>query len=350
VVGRSLTFAVPGRLDTPTGGYAYDRRVIAELATLGWRVDILEIGEGFPFPDAATHAHAKSMLERASSAAPLVIDGLAFGVMDDIAPELARTHRLIALVHHPLALETGLAPQAAFALRKSERAALVCAQRVIVTIKQTAGILRSDYGVSPDRITVAPPGNDPMSFSPGSSDGICRLLSVGAIVPRKGYENLVAALAQVHNPAWFLTIAGDTTRDADCAAMLQMQIENAGLAARVRLAGAVSDGELEMLYHEADVFVTASLFEGYGMAALTALACGLPLVATRVGALEDIPGDAAIRVSPGDTTALATALTDVIRDADLRGRMRMAAQNASHNLPTWREAAIAVAAAIEPAA
>jgi glycosyltransferase involved in cell wall biosynthesis len=350
VVGRHLTFAIPGRLDTPTGGYAYDRRVIAELSAQGWRVDVCEIGDGFPFPDAATRAQARAMLESAPAAAPLVIDGLAFGVMDDIAPALARTHRLIALVHHPLACETGLAPDIPAAFRRSERAALASARHVIATAPQTAHLLRIEYAVNAEKITVACPGNDPMPPSVGSNDGICHLLSVGAIVPRKGCHGLIAALASLPDRAWHLTIAGDATRDQACTTALRDQVAKAGLGARVRIAGAVSDSELDALYRHVDVFVTASLFEGYGMAALTAIACGLPLIATRVGALGDIPPDAAILVPPGDTSALAAALDRVTGDASLRARMRIAAQKAARDLPTWRDTVAKFAAAIACAA
>jgi glycosyltransferase involved in cell wall biosynthesis len=347
VTERRLTFAVPGRLDTPTGGYAYDRRVIAELIEQGWRVDVLEIGVGFPFPDADRLARAQTMLESAPPAAPLVIDGLAFGVMDHIAPALARSHRLIALVHHPLALETGLAPELAGRLRNSERAALASAHRVIVTGTQTARILESDYGVNAGAITVAPPGNDPMPFAAGSDDGICRVLSVGAIVPRKGYDVLVAALALLPQRTWHVTIAGDATRDPAAAAVLKEQIAGAGLNARIRVAGAVGDAELADLYRRADVFVTASHFEGYGMAAVTAIANGLPLIATRVGALAEMAGPAAMLVPPGDAAALATALGRVVADAGLRANMRSAAQQASRGLPTWRDAAARISSTIE---
>ena len=100
---KRVTFAVPGSLDTPTGGYAYDRRIIAELRQLGWSVECLDIGEGFPAPDAATRSAARALLSAISAGEPIVLDGLALGVLPDVAAELARKHPLVALVHHPLA-------------------------------------------------------------------------------------------------------------------------------------------------------------------------------------------------------------------------------------------------------
>ena len=59
---KRFAFAVPGDLATPTGGYAYDRRMIAELCLLGWQIDLLDLGEGFPWPNAATRSSAQARL------------------------------------------------------------------------------------------------------------------------------------------------------------------------------------------------------------------------------------------------------------------------------------------------
>ena len=83
---------------------------------------------------------------------------------------------------------------------------------------------RSDYGVPAERITVARPGSDPAPLAQGSQDGIVRLLSVGAVVPRKGFDVLIAALATLSDLPWRLTIAGDRTRDRNAAAQLDADI------------------------------------------------------------------------------------------------------------------------------
>ncbi len=183
-----VVFAVPGDLATPTGGYVYDRRVIAELAALGWNVALLDLGSDFPRPSRKTLRTARQQLAAVPPGCPIAIDGLAFGVFPDIAAELAGAHPLIALVHHPLALETGLSAAERKILQASERAALAHARRVVVTSAATARLLRRDYGVAEDRLTVAPPGTDPVPPASGSADGAIALLAVGAVVPRKGYD------------------------------------------------------------------------------------------------------------------------------------------------------------------
>jgi glycosyltransferase involved in cell wall biosynthesis len=347
-VVKRFAFAVPGDLATPTGGYAYDRRMMTELGELGWQIDLLDLGEGFPWPDEAARATAQSRLLAMPAGRSIVVDGLALGVLPETASQLAGRNPLLALVHHPLALEWGLSVKQADALRASERAALAAVQGVVVTSAATARLVASDYGVPAERIVVARPGSDPALMSQGSQDGVVRLLSVGAIVPRKGFDVLISALATLTDLSWRLTIAGDRTRDRNAAARLDADIARHALGERIAAPGAVSPQRLAALYAEADVFVLASHFEGYGMAYAEAVAHGLPVIGTSAGAIPDtVPPDAGLLVDPGDSFALAKALRRVIGDAGLRRRLASAARAAAPQLPTWRHSAEIFARALE---
>jgi glycosyltransferase involved in cell wall biosynthesis len=350
VVSGRVVFAVPGDLAAPTGGYAYDRRVIAGLRELGWQVDVLGLGDGFPHPSTETYAVASAKLLGLPEPHPVVIDGLAFGIMDDIAQSVARSRPLLALVHHPLALESGLSPRDAEALRASERKALAAAHAVIVTSPATARLLSEQFKVERPRITVAIPGNDPTPLAHGSRDGVVRLLAVGSIVPRKGYDVLMQALAPLTDLSWHLTIAGARDRDGTTAQQLDAAIARLGLADRVTVAGSVSDAALSALYQGADLFVLASRFEGYGMAYTEAIAHGLPVVGTNAGAIaETVPKGAGILVPPDDVFALTEALRPLIADAAQRDVLAARARAAVRRLPTWRDTAQKFAQAIEAA-
>ena len=347
---KRAAFAVPGDLDTPTGGYAYDRRIIAELRALGWEIDVIDLGSAFPNPDAATRVSALAKLQAAADGQAIVIDGLAFGVMAEEAAKLRETNPLVALVHHPLALETGLDAAAAAALRASERAALACTQAVIVTSAPTADILRRDYGVAVDRVAVIRPGVDRPAHARRSegAGAAVNLLAVGSITPRKGYDILIEVLGSLKDLRWQLTIAGDTTRSAAAFARLQADIARLKLQDRIVVTGALDQARLGMLYANADVFVLASLFEGYGMVFGEAVAHGLPIVATAVGAAQEIvPPDAGLLVAPGDASALRDALRRVIVEPDARNAMAQAAREASARLPQWRQQAVAFAKVLE---
>ena len=343
-----VAFAVPGDLATPTGGYAYDRRMIAELEHLGWQIDVVDLGEGFPWPSDETRARAWLRLSDVPAGRTIVVDGLSFGVLPEAVLQLRVENPLIALVHHPLALEAGLSMQQANILRTCERAALTAARLVIANSAETARHLTSDYGVAADRIVIACPGTDPAPMAQGSRDGIVRLLSVGAIVPRKGFDVLIAALATLTELPWRLTIAGDRGRDPNAAAQLDADIARFKLSARIAVPGAVSSDRLAELYAGADVFTLASRFEGYGMAFAEAIAHGLPVIGTTAGAIpETVPAGASVLVVPDDAAALAVALRGVIENPDERRHMAASARAAAQALPSWQDSAKTFARALE---
>ena len=92
---RKVTFAIPGDLATPTGGYGYAREVIAALRALGWAVEILDLGDGFPHVDVDQRTHARQRLVSAPKDVPVVVDGLALGVLPDEARAASSSNRRI---------------------------------------------------------------------------------------------------------------------------------------------------------------------------------------------------------------------------------------------------------------
>ena len=131
-----------------------------------------------------------------------------------------------------------------------------------MTSPTTARTLAADYGVPAERITVAPPGTDRPAVPRRNDTGSVALLAVGALVPRKGYDLLVEALAGLIDLPWTLTVAGDCARSPETTAQLQADIARHRLAPRVTLAGAVPDQRLAELYASSDLFVLPSRFEG----------------------------------------------------------------------------------------
>jgi glycosyltransferase involved in cell wall biosynthesis len=336
-MARALTWAIPGDLSIVTGGYAYDRRIIAELERLGWQVEIVHLGDGFPRPSDDQKENATARLLATTSDRPIVIDGLAFGVLPEAAAVLHRTHRVIALVHHPLALETGLAEHESQALHASEQTALASTKHVITTSPWTADLLTEHFDVDRGRLTVILPGTDRAPFARGNNTPLS-LLSVGAIGPRKSFDLLVEALVPLADRSWRLTIAGDRDRDAAATARLDALIDRQGLAGRIDVPGKVSTDRLEAYYAAADLFVLASRFEGYGMAFAEALAHGLPVIGTTGGATPStVPASAGRLVAPGDVAALTAALRELIDDADRRHALAAGARAAAGLLPTWED-------------
>lgn len=336
-------FVIPGDIGLPTGGYTYDRRVLALLPEAGLRVCHVSLGATYPLPTDAELASTERTLAALPPDLPLLIDGLALGAMPvDLLRRLRQP--VVALCHHPLALEAGLDATRQTSLRASETAALAHARHVVATSPTTKRTLVAEFGMTEAGVTVAEPGTDPAARAVGSagataSAGTVAMLAVGSIVPRKGYDVLVRALQRL--PAgldWTVTVAGASDRAPETTRNLLDQIATSGLAGRIRLIGPVGDTDLERLYHRADLFVMPSLYEGYGMVLAEAMARGLPIVCTTGGAAaETVPDAAAIKVAPGDDRAFAAALATAL--AGPRDAMSEASWAAGQKLPSWRDTA-----------
>ncbi len=343
-----VIFAVPGDLAAPTGGYAYARRVLELMPEHGIAMRHLALPGGYPHPSPADLAETGRLLADLSPDAVLFIDGLAFGAMPESLVARLRC-RIVALVHHPLGHESGLSPERRAALLASEARALSFARHVVVASALTGRLLADAFGVPEARITVAEPGTDPAPRSRGTGTPV-QLLAVGAVSPRKGYEVLVRALAGIADLDWRLTIVGATDRDPAAAEALRTALAGSGVAGRIRVAGEVDDATLDDLYDRADVFVSSSLFEGYGMVLAEAMARGLPLVASTGGAAGDTVSDgAALKVPPGDVAALRDALRRMIGDPALRRNLAEGAWEAGRRLPTWSDTVARIAKVLREA-
>ena len=340
--GQALTFVVPGDLETRTGGYGYDRRIVDGLRERGWRVDVVSLDGSFPFPTRAAREEAGRALAAIPDGATVLVDGLALGVLPDEAEREGKRLNLVALVHHPLALETGLDPAVADSLEQSERRALAAVRSVVVTGESTAaGLAR--YGVGRERISVVRPGTDRAPVARGSSDqpgdaGELAMLCVATLTPRKGHDILFRALAAIPHRRWRLRCAGSLDRDHALVESLTALLRREGIEDRVELLGDLDTASLAVEYDRCDLFVLSTLYEGFGMAVAEALARGLPVVSTATGNIPALVGDeAGIVVEPGNQAAFTAALTRVASDPALRARFAAGARGVRERLPTWAE-------------
>lgn len=344
-MSKTLYFAYPGDLDLKTGGYGYDRKLIAGLQDLGWSVELIALGEGFPFPSDQVKVSAEALLSRLPDNGLVMIDGLAFGVLDDWAKKEAERLRIIALVHHPLALESGLSAAHQDMLHASEQLALSFVRHVVVTSPGTAREVVANFGVNDAELTIALPGTDRAPISSCDGDP-AHIVSIGTLIPRKAHHILIDALKLIEDLGWTATIVGSKALDPDTATALDAQVTRLGLENRVSLAG--SQDDTRAILAKADVFALASRYEGYGMVFAEALSQGLPIVACRAGAIPDVvPEDAGFLVEVDNVEAFATALRKVLEDKSRHKQMALAARAAGEKLPGWGETAKTVSAMLE---
>jgi glycosyltransferase involved in cell wall biosynthesis len=296
---------VPAGIDDssrPSGGNVYDRRIIGGLAALGWTV----------------HERRVDELDRILDGELVVIDGL---LTSEVVPAHAERLRLVVLLHMPL--DTS-----------HERAVLSAVAAVVTTSRWTRQWLRETYALPGERVHVVEPGAEIADLAPGTRYGT-QLLCVGAVRPNKGQDVLVDALAAIPDLDWHCVCAGSLDIAPDFVADLRPHGE--GLV----FTGPLTSSDLDAAYAGADLLVSASRAETYGMAITEALARGLPVLATEVGGVPEalgrtetgeLPG---VLIPPGDPEALATELRHWLSDAGLRERLRKVAQARRLGLTDW---------------
>lgn len=248
------------------------------------------------------------------------------------------------------------------AARWLETRCLGGAARIIAISECTKNDLMELYHLPGERITVIPlaadPGLAPMAdptlragvlVRHGLSEG-GYFLYLGGIDPRKDLPTLLQALLILReqgSPA-VLALAGSVERDKHYPALARL-IEEMGLSEAVRFLGFVPDPDLPALYSGAAAFAFPSLYEGFGLPPLEAMACGAPVVAARAAAVPEVVEDAGILVPPGDPRALAQALAALWNDPELVRRYRaLGARQATRF--SWERAAAQTLALYEEVA
>jgi glycosyltransferase involved in cell wall biosynthesis len=343
----ALQFLIPGDVQSATGGYVYDRRVVAGLRALGWKVTVHPLHGSFPQPNAAALAHAADVLAGLPRDALVLVDGLALGPMAQLIEAQCQRLALVALIHLPLAAEIGLAPRVAARLQRGEQRALAHVRHVIVTSAITQRQLNA-RGVRLERCSIVEPGTDTAALARRRYHGRLRMLCVATVNEAKGHELLVEALAPLAHASWQLNCIGSLTRSAPTVRRLRAQLQRLGLQERVILAGEVGRDRLEQFFLASDLFVLPTRSESYCMAVAEALAHGLPVISTRTGAIPSLVGsEAGLLVEPGDGPALRRALARALADPALLPRLARGARAARARLPRWTAVSERMAAVLQ---
>lgn len=341
--GPAIRFVVPGDPGQNTGGYRYVRRVVDAINELGTRAVVTGLAGQFPRPDQRALAAMNHCLEQCPDFAVVVLDGLAMSGMPQVLEQHSQRLKLVALIHHPLADESGLSENERQWFFEQERRALAAVAHVVTTSAFTARRL-ADFGVSAEQIDTAHPGVAIKARVQTSNGVRCapvpQLLCVGHLSQRKAQHQLVKALQNLQSLAWHCTLAGSLDRDSVYSQGVATQIRTAGLEGRVELTGEVAESRLVELYQQADVFVFPSFYEGYGMVIDEAIASGLPVITSDGGALSntaDQPG--VLQYPAGDVKALEAGLRAWLSDPEELIRQTAKAQCPSRPLRSWENTA-----------
>jgi glycosyltransferase involved in cell wall biosynthesis len=205
--------------------------------------------------------------------------------------------------------------------RLAERPAIQHASGFLAGSRTSMQEFTEHYGIPPDRICLARHGVDVSFFKPSADTGQLRsqlglsgkepvLLFAGFMTPRKGLEYLAAAMPQIHPPAK-LVLVGTWRNEAYRTEIMQLL---APVSQRVIEAGFVPDEQMPAYYSLADVYVSPSLLEGFGLPIAEALACQTPVVAAEAGAVAEVTGPGGLLVPPREPDALASAVNELLQD------------------------------------
>lgn len=243
-------------------------------------------------------------------------------------PRVATIHDLAYLTHPQFAL-----PSLVKYLSASVPRSLRRASRVIAVSERTAQDLAAHYGIPRSRMTVIPLGVN-LALRPVTDQDRLRdldaryrlahplVLAVGTIEPRKDYARLIEAFARARTAAGgpkMLAIAG---REGWLYDGVFRAVEEHGVGDVVRFLSFVPEADLATLYSTADVLAMPSVYEGFGIPVLEAMACGTPVLCSDGGSLPEVAGDAAMVVAAEDTPALTDGLVRAVSDMTLRAELR----------------------------
>ncbi|HET9733276.1 MAG TPA: glycosyltransferase family 4 protein [Acidimicrobiales bacterium] len=329
---------------------------VPRLSEFRDRLDWLEFGlmctAGFPEP-LTFSLRARRLLASRRDDFDIVHDNQCLG--NGLLGMIEDGWPLVTTLHHPITVDRDLELAHArsawrrFTLRRwygfLRMQARVASQlpRIVTVSHSSMRDITAQMGVSAQRMRVVPVGVDHLRFRP--LPDVARvpgrlMTTASADVPLKGLVPLLEAVAKVRTERHAeLVVIGKPRAES----RVGETIDRLGLGGAVRFVSGVSDEDIVRLYAEAEVAVVPSLYEGFSLPAVEAMACGVPVVATTGGALPEVVGDDGVTgllVPPGDPGALASALSRALDDAGLRDRLGRAGRDRVLERFTWRATAL----------
>lgn len=340
-----------GSLDTISGGYLYDRKLVEQLIVLGHSVSLFAL----VYRDYTKHLidNLNASWNEELAAAPVDLM-----IQDELNhPSLLwanlrrsgrqRRYPVASVVHHLRSSEVDHPPLLRRIYGAIERIYLNSVDALLYNSETTR------YTVEPlltrprpalvaypaaDHLPVNEPAFDLHAIADRSrAQGPLRILFVGNLIPRKGLDQLLDALAQLPVVSWQLTVVGSQDVDTDYAKSIRMRCQ-ALPGGAVHFPGRVSDAELVQQYRTHHLLAVPS-YEGFGIVYLEAMRFGLPVIASTLGAARELvtDGENGFLARPHDTHSLAQHLWSLHANRERLLAMSFAARRRYTQHPTWQQ-------------
>ncbi|HZW57635.1 MAG TPA: glycosyltransferase family 4 protein [Nitrososphaerales archaeon] len=362
---KKLAFLICGSLDSLTGGYIYDKKMVEYLRDVrGYDVDVLSIPLGTSrwfsiFRDVWS---AIRLLRRNCDL--IVEDGMIYRSVAIVNSLLCRRTPLLGIIHMIdwRACRSNMSARISRVLERRMISPLSC---IVVNSKDTRAQVRSLLGPATrgdQMLSLIYPGYDsPTTFSDNKDDQAfqgqaasrtgysqaeeddssqVRILYAGQIIPRKGLHLLIEALAMLSSDNWTLYVAGDDACDPAYTRNMIELIKRYRLSDRIRMMGEVDRSKMRHLMASSDVFVLPTMYEAFGMSILEAQALGVPAVAFSVGGVKEVitDGVTGVLIPPFDVEELSSALNRLLCDSSYRRQLATSALKLkTKEFSSWEE-------------
>ncbi|MFN8533600.1 MAG: glycosyltransferase family 4 protein [Dehalococcoidia bacterium] len=340
-----IALIVYGSLDQISGGYRYDRELVATLRRARDEVAVISLRQR-PYQLAAGASIVSGIATRLAAAQPDLI------VQDELChPSLAWANAairrigvpIVSIVHHLRASEGQVGWQGRLTIHL-ERRYLASIDGLILNSRATGDSVRALLGRLAQNVVAYPGRDDEAASRPyvHRKNGPLRLVLVGNVEPRKNVETLLDALARLSPSTWRLTIVGNLRSDPAYARAIGTRAAALGMSGSIELTGPLSNPALRSRLARSDVLVQPSWYEGFGMAALEGMRFGLPAIVSRRGGASELVEDgvSGFVVDPADPIGIAERIEAMMND-ERRETMSEAAADRYNRHPTWTDSMVA---------
>ena len=342
----NIGLLIYGSLDTISGGYLYDRKLVAYLKEQGDQVEILSL----PWRNYPRHLldNFSSSLRgrlRALDVDVLIQDELNHPSLAWLNAAFQTPYPIVSLVHHLRCYETRSTWKNAIYRRVEGRyldsvdGFIFNSQTTLEAVEEISALKRRPW-------VIATPAGD--RFDPhieaaeiearAWQDGPLRLLFVGNLIPRKGLHNVIGALSHLESGMCTLDVVGGYDSDPRYTHHIFQQVHDSGLQEDIRFHGSQVDDALAKLIHAGQVLVVPSTYEGFGIVYLEGMGFGLPAIGTNSGAAKEIitHDESGYLIQPGDEAGLATILEDLYLARGKLTSLGIAARSRYMQFPGWQ--------------
>ena len=272
--------------------------------------------------------------------------------LSDSLLEIQENHPLAVTIHHPITKDHRLEMESATNWKEKLSSSrwhnfLPMQKRVapqlnhIICVSQPSKEdVISEFNVDENKITVIPNGIDIDTFKPSlvaKPLGFRIVTTASADIPLKGLRHLILALPRVIDefPLTSLIVIGKSPEKSN----LDKLIDDLDLQDKITFKSGISELEIVKIYHDSDIAVIPSLYEGFGFGAGEAMACGVPLISTDSGGLKQVIGDAALKISPGSVKEIEDGIFKLFNEEETRKELSIKGRKRMEELFDWKIAA-----------